>query len=34
MDFGSAKTRCEIHLPKIEQILGGKYFDYFKEIKK
>lgn len=31
MDFGCAKTRCEIHLPKIAQILGREYFDYFKE---
>lgn len=34
MDFGSAKTRCEIHLPKIAQILGREYFDYFKDVKK
>lgn len=33
MDFGSAKMRCEIHLPVIAQILGRKYFDFFKEAK-
>lgn len=31
MDFGSAKMRCEIHLPKVAQILGCEYFDFFKE---
>lgn len=31
MDFGSAKMRCELHLPKVAQILGREYFDYFKE---
>ena len=31
MDFGNAKMRCELHMPKVAQILGRKYFDYFRE---
>ena len=34
MDFGCAKMRCELHLPKVAQILGCEYFHFFKEAKK